>query len=75
MMRVSEDQHYGFSHEHLYIVVINFNLQSLKQTKDTCWRNWRGGSRHKMIINIDININKVLININVNANIKMKASF
>ena len=43
MMRVSEDQHNGCSHEHLYIVVINFNQQSLKQTKDTCWRNWRVG--------------------------------
>ena len=43
MMMVSEDQHYGCSHEHLYIVVIKFNQQSLKQTKDTCWRNWRVG--------------------------------
>ena len=42
-MRVSDDQHYGCSHEHLYIVVIKFNQQLLKQTKDTCWRNWRVG--------------------------------
>ena len=42
-MRVSDDQHYGCSHEHLYIVVIKFNQPLLQQTKDTCWRNWRVG--------------------------------
>ena len=42
-MRVSDDQHYGCSHEHLYIVVIKFNQQLLKQTKDPGWRNWRVG--------------------------------
>ena len=47
MMRVSEDQHYGCSHEHLYIVLIKFNQQLLKQTKDTCWRNWRDDHQYQ----------------------------
>ena len=74
MTRVSEDQQAGRGHEQLNIVVIKFDQQLPKQKRHLL-EKLTSGSRHNMIVKIDIKTNNVLINIKVNANIKMKASF